>query len=124
MNAKAVLLVAVGGALGSVLRYMATLALNSAFPLGTVLVNILGCFIMGCLAGYSVLLTPLPEPIRLFFMVGVLGGFTTFSAFSLDVMTLAQQGQYGLALFYTMLSVFASLCAVFAGFMLMRLFYH
>ena len=82
-----ILLVAAGGALGSVLRYWVQLALNAAwFPWGTLMVNVAGSAVIGVLAGLSV-----AGPGRLLFITGVLGGFTTFSAFSLDAVELYQR---------------------------------
>jgi CrcB protein len=101
--------VAIGGALGSVLRYLAVFAVGA--PLATMLINILGSFAMGAL--YVLLfhrthLSPL-------LMTGVLGGFTTFSAFSLDALKLYQTGQPGTALAYVAGSVVLSLLAVALG---------
>lgn len=109
------LIVALGGALGSVLRYGCSIMLNGAFPYGTLAVNILGCFTMGLLAGYGAFMGQMSEPARLFLMVGVLGGFTTFSAFSLDTLRMVEAGQLTQAVLYIGLSVIASLFAVFAG---------
>lgn len=115
-----ILYVAAGGALGSVLRYLTGIALNGPFPYGTLAVNTIGCFLMGLLAGYGSFMGQVPEPGRIFLMVGVLGGFTTFSAFSLDVLTLVERGQHTQAVLYIGLSVFASLFAVFAGVALVK----
>ena len=81
------------------------------FPVGTLCVNVLGSFAMGVLA---VLLLDRASPLAPFLLTGVLGGFTTFSAFSLDTLMLWERGQPGLALVYVILSVAASLLAVFA----------
>ncbi len=113
-------MVALGGAFGSVLRYLLSVWLNSAFPYGTLAVNIVGCFAMGLLAGYGAFMGALPEPWRIFLMVGVLGGFTTFSAFSLDVLTLVERGQVAQAAAYVLLSVGVSLFAVFGGVALVK----
>lgn len=113
-------MVAIGGALGSVLRYLMSVWLNGGFPYGTLVVNIAGCFVMGLLAGYGAFVGQLPEPWRVFLMVGVLGGFTTFSAFSLDVLTLAERGQPAQAALYVLLSVALSLFAVFGGVALVK----
>lgn len=115
-----VLYVALGGALGSVLRYLLGLGLNGAFPYGTLAVNIIGCFVMGLLAGYGGLVGETPAFARYFLMVGVLGGFTTFSAFSLDVLLMVERGQPLLATGYIGLSVLLSLFAVFAGVWLVK----
>lgn len=101
--------VAIGGALGSVLRYLTVFAVGA--PLATLIVNILGSFVMGVLSVLlfqRVHLSPL-------LMTGVLGGFTTFSAFSLDSLRLYQSGQPGTALAYVMASVAFSLLAVALG---------
>jgi fluoride exporter len=120
---NAVLLVAAGGALGSVTRHGLNLyagrVLGNAFPWGILLVNVGGCFAMGLVAA-GLLRAPLPDALRLFLATGFLGGFTTFSAFALDTMKLVQGGQVGLATVYVLASVVISLIAVFAGFWLMR----
>lgn len=109
-----VLLVALGGALGSSLRFLAVSALGA--PWATAAVNVAGSFLIGVLfvalagrSGASALL-----------VTGVLGGFTTFSAFSLDAMKLWQAGQAGMALAYVAVSVLVSLLAVAAGASLAR----
>lgn len=115
------LLVAIGGALGAVARYgvgLATAALGLAgFPWATLFVNLSGGLAMGALAG---LLGPDGETLRLLLGVGVLGGFTTFSAFSLDTMRLLETGQVTLAFAYVAASVVLSICACWAGLMLTR----
>lgn len=112
-----ILQVAAGGAVGSVLRYLTTLgagrAFGTGFPLGTLVVNVVGSFLMGALVGLlgrhgANHLAPL-------LMTGVLGGFTTFSAFSLDTVTLWSRGQTGLALLYVGLSVGISLVSIALG---------
>ncbi|WP_267434443.1 fluoride efflux transporter CrcB [Sphingomonas sp. GM_Shp_1] len=119
------LLVMLGGALGSGGRYwtgrVLTDALGPGFPFGTLAVNWIGCFAMGLLAGT---LTRIGghEGWRLFIGVGVLGGYTTFSAFSLDTITLIERGQGAVALAYVALSVLGSLVALWAGLSLTRIF--
>lgn len=112
-----ILLVAAGGAIGALLRYAAvqlTTHFNpGAFPLGTMLVNILGSFIMGLMM--AKLLQHESAAAQLFFVTGVLGGFTTFSAFSWDTLALLQRGQAVSAGMYVAGSVLLSLAAVFAG---------
>ena len=114
-----------GGALGSVARYLAVSGTSrlfgNALPYGTFAVNVLGSFAIGVLVG--VLARTLPEhqqEIRLFLAVGFLGGFTTFSAFSLDVITLIEEGQLVPAAIYIFASVLVSLLALMAGIYLMR----
>ena len=108
--------VALGGAIGASARFAVNLAaarlFGTGFPVGTLCVNVLGSFVMGVLA---VVLLDRASPLGPFLLTGVLGGFTTFSAFSLDTLMLWERGQPGLALIYVILSVTASLLAVFAG---------
>ncbi len=90
------LVVAAGGACGAVLRYLVVgLAAwpGLSFPLGTLLVNVIGSFVLGALAGYWIVAGQPVSSLRLFFQTGLLGAFTTFSAFSLDTLTLWQNGQ-------------------------------
>ena len=113
--------VALGGALGSMARYGVNILgarLTTGFPVGTLTVNILGCFAMGLLA--SVLALRGGQHLAPLLLTGVLSGFTTFSAFSLDTLTLWQRGAAGLALGYVAASVLLSLAAVTAGLALGR----
>jgi CrcB protein len=116
-------LVMIGGALGAGARHLvgrATLAgFGAGFPFGTLTVNVLGGLFMGLLVGILAR-SGASENWRLFVGVGVLGGFTTFSSFSLDVVTLIDRGALGIALGYVALSVVASIAAVFAGLSLTR----
>ena len=116
------LLVFVGGGIGAVLRYavgrVATVSGYGA-PVATLTVNIVGCFVMGLLAGWFTSRGG-GEPWRLFLLTGVLGGFTTFSAFGLDALTLWQRGAGGQAAAYVAASVILSLGAVAIGFTLTR----
>lgn len=118
-----ILLVMAGGAIGSAARFLvgrATLAgLGPSFPYGTLTVNLLGGLAMGVLAGVLARHS-LGENWRVLLGVGVLGGFTTFSAFSLDVVTLIERGQLAVALGYALVSVIGSVLAVFAGLTLVR----
>lgn len=121
--------VAIGGALGSVCRYLTFELINNltgnfnnalGTTLGTILVNIAGSFLVGAIYFISIINKSgliLPE-IRLLIITGFLGGFTTFSAFSLDVLKFINNGEINIALFYIATSVFLSLIAVFAGFYL------
>ena len=114
------LLVFVGGGLGAVLRYAAgrgAVLAGWAPPLGTLGVNVAGCFAMGLLAGWFVSRGG-SEPWRLFLLTGLLGGFTTFSAFGLDALMLFQRGTVGSAAAYVTGSVLLSLVAVAGGFAL------
>lgn len=120
---NSLLLVMAGGALGAGARHLAGRAaltlLGPGYPVGTLAVNLIGGLAMGLLAG--VLARGVAgEPWRLFLGVGVLGGFTTFSAFSLDVATMVERGQPAAAFGYVMLSVIGSVAALFAGLGLVR----
>jgi CrcB protein len=106
--------VAVGGAIGSVLRFATVTAIGA--PLGTLIVNVAGSFVMGVLFVTLISRSQL-SPLL---MAGVLGGFTTFSAFSLDTLKLWQSGQTTQALLYTAASVILSLTAVALGAALAR----
>ncbi len=113
------LIVMAGGALGAALRYHSAAALSasawgSRWPLGTFAVNVAGAFAMGCLASWA-MSRGLSESWRLFLGVGLLGGFTTFSAFSLDVWTLWSEGRVGTAAGYALLSVLVTVLALAAG---------
>ena len=116
------LLVFVGGGLGAVLRYgVGRIAILSGWgaPVATLVVNVAGCLAMGLLAGLFVARGG-SEPWRLFLLTGLLGGFTTFSAFGLDTLTLCQRGAAGQAAAYVAASVLLSLGAVALGFMFTR----
>ena len=118
------LLVFVGGGLGSTLRYAVNVIcprlLGPAFPYHTFIINITGSTVMGLIAGYFAFRGDSSASWRLFLMTGILGGYTTFSAFSLDTSVLYERGELGLALFYVLGSVVLSLAGLFAGLALMR----
>ncbi|MBK5946834.1 protein CrcB [Rhodobacter veldkampii DSM 11550] len=109
--------VAAGGALGASLRYVVNVAagrvFGAGFPWGTVIVNVAGSFLMGVLV--VVLAHKGGTRYAPFLMTGVLGGFTTFSAFSLDALTIWERGQTGLAAAYVLGSVGLSLAGIVAG---------
>ena len=117
------ILVMLGGALGSGARYLtgrATLSLlGPDYPYGTLTVNLLGGLLMGLLVGVLARITT-AEPWRLFVGVGVLGGFTTFSSFALDAVTLAEGGAPFSALGYVLLSVTGAIAALAAGLFIAR----
>jgi CrcB protein len=122
---QAILLVGAGGALGALARYGAGIIFTRAgwiqFPWSTLTVNIAGSFLMGMLAGLLAALTPSwAEEARLFLAVGLLGGFTTFSAFSLDAMLLIERGDILPATGYILASVAISVLALAAGLFLVR----
>jgi CrcB protein len=119
------LIVGLGAAIGGVLRHGANRAgvalIGAGFPAGTLFVNLVGCFVMGAVTGWFAHRGEgTGQSLRLFLTTGILGGFTTFSAFSLDTAVIWQRGQFGLAAGYVALSVGGSLLAVFAGLALMR----
>ena len=118
-------LVALGGAIGAGARHLANIAalrlLGPAFPFGTFAVNVIGGFAMGLLAGWLALKYQGGEQaLRLFLATGILGGFTTFSAFSLDAVLLWEGGAVAAALFYVVGSVMLSILGLVAGLALMR----
>ena len=123
-NLSHMALVATGGALGSLLRYgvgrWAISAMGPGFPFGTFAVNIIGGFLMGLLAGWLARFGEGGEELRLLLGVGVLGGFTTFSAFSLEVYNMITRAEVALAAAYAVSSAAGSVLAVLAGVWLMR----
>lgn len=122
------LLVALGGALGSWLRFCVgrawALAIGparaAAFPWGTLSVNVAGSLAMGLLTGWLARSGPQSETTRLLLAVGVLGGFTTFSSFGLEIVSLIQRGHLGPALAYLSASLGAGLAGVWLGLLMMR----
>lgn len=112
----------VGGAGRHGVNVLAARLFGTGFPLGTLAVNVIGCTAMGLLAGYFAFRGHLPQEVRLLLTTGVLGGFTTFSAFALDSALLWERGNIGTALLYVLASVVLSLAAVAAGLLLARLF--
>jgi len=117
---KQLLLVGLGGFIGSVARYLVS-KLNLywtvfSIPVGTLTVNILGSFIIGFIVGISAKSEIISPGFRLFLMVGICGGFTTFSSFTLENLTLMQNGQFGSVLLYTGLSIFFGFLAVYLGY--------
>lgn len=119
-----VLWVALGGGLGAAARYginvWAGRAFGGEFPWQTLIVNVFGCFVMGVLTGLMALKLNASTETRAFLTTGILGGFTTFSAFSLDFALLFERKAYLAAGAYAAASVLFSLIAVFAGLQLMR----
>lgn len=116
--------VAAGGAIGAAARYLSASAairlLGPNFPWGTMFVNVLGSFVMGVLVELMALKINVSPPMRVFLITGVLGGFTTFSAFSLDVAVLVEKKAHISAGFYAAASVGLSVLALFAGLMVVR----
>jgi CrcB protein len=118
------LLVFLGAGFGGVLRYAVSLCLprvaGTALPWHTLAVNVLGGLLMGFLAAWLALRAETPEPWRLLLATGVLGGFTTFSAFSLETVLLWERGEIGLAAVYVAASVLLSIGALVLGLWLGR----
>lgn len=114
-----------GGGIGAGARHLVALAtlrmFGTAFPVGTLTVNIVGSLVMGLLIGWLAKSDfGHIQTVRYFIATGILGGFTTFSAFSLDTSVLWERGDTHLALIYVVASVLLSILAVFAGLMFMR----
>ena len=116
--------VMLGGAIGAALRYQvgrAALALaGPGFPWGTLTVNLAGGLLMGVLAGTAIGEAGGDRPLWLFLAVGVLGGFTTFSAFSLELFAMIERGHVGIAISYVLASVLGSVMLLFGGLWLTR----
>ena len=124
MNLQMILAVAAGGALGSVARYMvgvgSTKVFGLSFPWGTLIINIVGSFLIGVFVEMFALRWDLPQEARVFLTVGICGGFTTFSAFSLDAYVLIERGEWWLATAYVAGSVVLSIAALVAALHLVR----
>lgn len=116
---KAIILVGIGGAIGSMLRYVNSVVvakyIQSPFPFATFIANILGCFIIGLLMGILDKQNLTSPELRLLFITGFCGGFTTFSTFSSENISLLQSGQTLTAILYITASVILGLLAVWAG---------
>ena len=123
---KNILLIGAGGFIGSIARYYVS-RLNIfidffSVPVGTLIVNVTGCFLIGILTGIAEKSDLLSTPLRMFLMVGLCGGFTTFSTFAGENLTLLHNGQIFTILLYTFLSLFLGFAAVFVGYSLSNLF--
>jgi CrcB protein len=118
------LLIAIGGALGSVARYLlSTLVLRTSgalFPLGTFIVNLAGCVVFGAIAGAAQHRVALTSDARAFLLVGVLGGFTTFSAYAFESVVLLRDGQFLAATVNIVGQVVAGLAGLWSAYLLMR----
>jgi len=118
------LIVFIGGGIGAALRHGCNLvisrALGTAFPFATLTENVLGSLIMGALAAYFAFKGDATQSWRLFLTTGILGGYTTFSAFSLDSALLYERGELGLAALYVIGSVALSIGGLFAGLAIVR----
>lgn len=117
-------LVFLGGGLGAAARHGVNVAalrlIGPAFPFGTLSINVAGSFVMGLLVEYFALRGNVPQPVRLFMTTGIVGGFTTFSTFSLEVVLLYQRGQFGAAFAYVASSVVLGVVALLGGMALVR----
>jgi len=111
----------IGGALRHGINLAALRMFGTGFPVGTLLINIAGSLVMGLVAEYWAIRSGLPQPVRLFLTTGTLGGFTTFSAFSLDAALLWERGQPLAAAAYVASSVILSIGALFCGLWLVRM---
>jgi CrcB protein len=110
----------VGGAARHGVNVLSARLVGTGFPTGTLVVNALGCLLMGLIAGTFAFRGHLPQEMRLFLTTGILGGFTTFSTFSLDAALLWERGETGLAALYVGASLLLSLAGVAAGLALTR----
>ena len=121
---KLLLYIFLGGGIGSVCRYLLTLSVNrqltTAFPTGTFVVNVTGCFLIGLLYGIAIRYSWFNAEWRLFLITGICGGYTTFSAFSYEAVGLIREGNYGYFLLYVAGSVVLGLLATMGGTALMR----
>ncbi len=119
------LFVGAGGFFGAIGRYLLAGAVyqlfpNSSFPSGTAVVNILGCFIIGLLNGLFEVRQVFGAETRLFLLIGLLGGFTTFSTFGFETLALMKGGEFFLAVMNVLVQVILGLVAVFFGYSLLR----
>ena len=113
-----ILVVGAGGAIGAVFRYLLGQVLpklGTGFPLGTFAVNLIGCFAIGLIVGLAGRHSGLEPRLILFLQTGVCGGFTTFSTFSLEKLSLFEEGKFTIGLFYIVLSVLIGVLALFAA---------
>lgn len=126
MSAYKLLLIGIGGAVGSIARHVMAKAIhekfNTVFPFGTLMVNVLGSFLLGMIYMLAVRKVGLTENARLLLGVGFCGGFTTFSAFTLENFNLIQQKLVGMSTLYISISVAAGILALGAGIWVSRFF--
>ena len=124
MNPLNLLLVALGGAIGSTARYvfsqLVQQAAGTVFPIGTFAVNCAGCLAFGAIAGAAEQRLPMAPELRLFLLVGILGGFTTFSSYAFESYALLRDGQFLAASMNIVGQVVAGLAGVWVGFALAR----
>ncbi len=124
MNWANILAVAVGGAIGSVARYLVGVGSGKLFgldfPWGTLIINVVGSTLIGVFAGLFALKWDAPQTLRVFLTVGICGGFTTFSTFSLDAYYLIERGQILASALYIVSSVVLSIGGLIAALYLIR----
>ncbi|MBS1496338.1 MAG: fluoride efflux transporter CrcB [Bacteroidetes bacterium] len=114
---KNFILVGIGGGIGAMLRYLLYYFLKTTdFPLGTLVINIIGSFIIGLVIAASIKNVSFSAEAKLFLATGICGGFTTFSSFSVENILLIQEGRLNTALLYTLLSVAGGIAATWLGF--------
>ena len=125
LNPTFIFAVAVGGALGSVTRYLVGIGsgklFGTSFPWGTLIINVTGSFLIGAFVGLFATRWDLPQAARIFLTVGICGGYTTFSTFSLDAWYLIERGQNVASLAYMLLSVVLSVMALIGALQLVRM---
>jgi fluoride exporter len=120
---KNFLFVGLGAAIGGMLRYFfSTIIKHNTFPYNTLLINIAGCLLIGIVFGLSEKSNGISEQVKLFVATGICGGFTTFSAFSVENMQMIKEGDYVTAGVYIFASVALCIVAVFAGFKIINQF--
>lgn len=112
----------IGGALRHGVNVLSAIIFGLRFPFGTITVNIVGSLVMGLIAGYFAFHDGASQHWRLFLTTGILGGFTTFSSFSLDVALLYERGELGMMAVYAVVSLLVSVTALFGGLWTMRSF--
>jgi CrcB protein len=121
---RSLFIVGFGGFIGCILRYLLTLSIQnklvSVFPFGTLGVNIIGCLFIGLILGFGDIFK-ISFEWRLFLATGICGGFTTFSAFSIDTFEMLRQGQFLYSILYVSASFFFGLLSTFVGFSIPRL---
>lgn len=126
MNIQFILAVATGGALGSVMRYLVGIgsarAFGTDFPWGTLIINVTGSFLIGVFVALFATKWNLPQAARIFLTVGICGGYTTFSTFSLDAWYLMERGQTWASAAYMIASVVLSVGALIAAMQMVRAF--
>lgn len=122
---RLILTIGAGSFIGGILRYLVSLSVQSqvfsTFPYGTLTVNVAGCLLIGMVYGISDRFTLAPE-MRLFLATGLLGGFTTFSAFSNETIAMLRDGQFWMAGIYVASSIILGLLATIGGILIIKLF--